>query len=106
VSSQRLELLVHNAPEARHFRKLNKVAPALAILALAMIGAGTVLFVLRNLVGLGLLFGGLVLGLLIVGGPTGWGGGRGDSAGSRRAMLRGKVEEEEKERKRRTGGED
>jgi hypothetical protein len=71
-----------------------------------MIGGGTALFVLRNVLGLGLLFGGLLLALLMVGGPTGWGGGRGDSAGSHRAVRRATLEEKERERKRRTGGED
>jgi|GEM_PF-4309080 len=107
VPSQGLEQLVHTVPETRHFREPSKVAQASIIMAVVMTGGGTVLFVLGSALGLGLLFGGLVLGLLVIGGPgVGWGGGRGDSSRARRAMRRAQVEENEKERKKRTGEED
>ncbi len=112
VTSEGLEQLVHNVPrlgitKVRPNGKLKAGGLAMIILAVAMVGGGTALFVLRSVLGLILLFGGLVLTLLIVGGPgVGWGGGRGGSVSGQRAMRRAEVEEKEKERKRLTGEED
>jgi hypothetical protein len=107
ASSEGLEQLVHKAPEVRPIRKPNTVGLALMILGILMAGGGAALLFFQNGLGLILMFLGLVLTLSIVGGVGHAAGGLRDrSGGGQRAMRKTELEEKEKERKRRTGGED